>query len=255
MLIAHISDTHLDLEGPATARRREHFARTMAHIRNLPNAPDVIVHTGDVSHNAGAEEYAQALDVAADAPCPFVPIVGNRDRRPAFLEAFSPGGIVRDQDGFVQYAVDVGGLRVVVADTLDVTRGFGNICDRRLVGIEALLGAAPNVPTVVAVHHPPTAMPNISHPVQYHDPSHAEALAAVIARHGNVVATLSGHIHRAESVAGDRSMTASRVITVPSIATDLRQDSYPSALEDCPVYQLHELNGAGIISRTCVVNR
>ena len=255
MLIAHISDTHLDLKAPASARRRKDFVRTMAHISCLPRQPDVIVHTGDVSHNATAEEYEQALQIVAGTQCPFVPILGNRDRRPAFLNAFSTAGIVRDQDGFVQYALDVGGARVVVADTLDVTRGYGNICDRRLSGLKALLGAAPGVPIVVAAHHPPTAMPNISEPVQYHDPSHAEALAACIAGNGNVVATLSGHIHRAESVSRGRSMTASHVMTVPSIATDLRQDSYPPALSECPVYQLHELVDGEVISRSCVVHR
>ena len=255
MIIAHISDTHLDAEGPAGDRRYENFARTMAHIRALRPQPDVIVHTGDVSHNATPEEYAQALELLADAPCPFVPVVGNRDRRGTFIDAFRPTGIVREQNGFVQYAVDLHGLRIVGVDTLDVTRGFGDICDQRLNGVDALLRAAPDVPTLVLVHHAPTAMPGITHPVQYHDPSHAEALAAVIARQTGVVATLSGHIHRAEVVCGNRSATASKVMTVPSIATDLRQDTYPSALEDCPVYQIHQLSTDGIISRSCVVYR
>jgi len=67
MIIAQISDTHLELGTPEGEQRRKDFERTIADINALDPAPDVIVHSGDIVHNGRSDEYAAAQDILSKA--------------------------------------------------------------------------------------------------------------------------------------------------------------------------------------------
>jgi hypothetical protein len=65
-----------------------------------------------------------------------------------------------------------------------------------------------------------------------------------------VVATFSGHVHRA--VSGDVSGISAMV--VPAIATTLRHGRYPAHLLSRPVYQLHRFDPIwGFASQTRIL--
>ena len=252
MIIAQISDTHLLADGPDTvarARRIENFERTVAHICRLEPQPDIVLHTGDISQNATAHEYGLAREILSALPSPLLAIVGNRDRRAPFAAAFAGDGYLRAEAGFVQYAVAFNGLRLVAADTIDEATPFGGYCDDRVVELEAILSEAPDMPTLLFLHHPPKALPAVPKPHQF-EPDGAARLRELIVRHGQIIRVLCGHTHRADHVA----LGQVRLSTVPSIATDLRKDRYPDLLTDTPVYQLHEVGEDGTVaSRTYTV--
>ena len=70
--------------------------------------------TGDIADNAAAEEYAIARELLERIGVPVYPLAGNHDDGAALRSAFDLPG---EANGLVQYAVDLGPLRLVVADT------------------------------------------------------------------------------------------------------------------------------------------
>ena len=218
------------------------------------------MHTGDVAHNGLADEYAAAAGLLCRLGLPIVAAIGNRDRRQPFREAFLAGLGERFAGApdrqrerappFVQYAVRLGPLRVLVADTLDATGNLGAFCDERARSLDRLLGDTPG-PVLLVLHHPPVAIPSLANPLQYAEAGDADRLTAMVARHGHVIHTIAGHTHRADTVPfGSRLLS-----TMPSVATDVRRGAYPAAVRDAPVYQVHRIDvaAAAVVSRSEVV--
>ena len=125
MIIVQISDTHIETASATASSRLGDLERTVEAINALSPRPVAVLHTGDVSHDASPGDYAAARGVLGRLACPVYAIVGNRDRRLAFNVAFGPDGYLEHGSGFVQYAVDIGPVRLVAADTLDDTSALG----------------------------------------------------------------------------------------------------------------------------------
>ena len=70
-------------------------------------------------------------EILARSEIPLHLTVGNHDRRQAFLDTFAGAHALPDPNGFVQYAVDVGNLRLVVCDSLDENGDEGAFCEAR----------------------------------------------------------------------------------------------------------------------------
>ena len=76
MRIIQISDSHIALDTPGR----------LEDLRNCVNAvnaekPDIVIHTGDVSHNSLAEEYSAARDILDTLTAPYHVLAGNKDTR------------------------------------------------------------------------------------------------------------------------------------------------------------------------------
>ncbi|MBK5220358.1 MAG: hypothetical protein JJE35_11320 [Thermoleophilia bacterium] len=105
-------------------------------------------------------------------------------------------GLAGDGDEPIQYAVDLGPLRLVAIDTVLPGADRGQLDAERLGWLAAELSAAPDQPTVLAMHHPPllTAIP----PFDEICLSAAEraALAEVLSGHPQVLrdGLLTSHI-------------------------------------------------------------
>ena len=250
MIIAQISDSHIVLDGPDAARRISDLELTIADINRLDPLPDAIVHTGDVVHNGRRDEYAQAAAILAKARAPVYVLAGNKDSRANLYEAFSGGGYMQPDCGFVQYAIDCHPIRLIALDT----QSFGNrgdFCCERLRQLIDLVEAETSKPVAIFTHHPPFIV--TEGPDQLHFDKRQTMLRLQNAIHcsGRVVAVFSGHVHRAASgdVAGIPAMVT------PAIATTLRHGRYPTHLKTRPVYQVHRFDPiAGFTSETRVAH-
>jgi len=105
MIIAQISDTHIELGTPDADQRIADFERTIVAINGLDPAPDVIVHTGDIVHNGRPDEYARAVSILAKARMPVHVLAGNKDNRANLRAAFSAQGYLAADSDFIDYAV------------------------------------------------------------------------------------------------------------------------------------------------------
>lgn len=250
MLLAQISDTHLVAAGPRRAARLAALEMALTYIAGLSPRPEVIVHTGDLTHNAKPEQYALARTLLDGIGLPLVAVPGNRDSRQLFLESV-PLPVARDPDhAFVQYALDLGALRILALDTLEEGRGLGGYCEARFAHLSRMLAEGDGKPTVVAMHHPSVALQSVPGGVQFKSAEIAHRLTIELARDPSVVAVLAGHVHRRLTAQIGRASLE----TMPSLAVDLRKGVYPRGQDNRPILLLHEITASRVTTRTVVLD-
>ena len=239
MIIAQISDTHIALDAPDADRRLSDLALTVADINQLDPLPDAIVHTGDIVHNGRRDEYARAVSTLAKARAPVYVLTGNRDDRANLREAFSGGGYLPPDSGFVQYAIDSYPVRLIALDTQS-SGNKGDFCAERLRHLAGLIEAETTKPIAVFTHHPPFLVTEGPDPFHFESRQAMSLLRSALQRSGRVAAIFSGHVHRAAS--GDVAGIPASVM--PAIATTLRYGQYPDHVKSRPVYQIHRFDPA-----------
>ncbi|MDL4776276.1 MULTISPECIES: phosphodiesterase [Thermomonosporaceae] len=214
-IIAQLSDIHLavgrdgevdDGSGPVRALRA-----AVSSLLSLPARPDAVVLTGDLADGGLPAEYARLHALLSPLPMAVHPMPGTHDDRDALRAAFrdhtAVAGSGTAPQAPVQYAAAVGGARLVCCDTTGDGALRGQMDSARLDWLDRTLAAEPATPTVVATHHPPYPVGiRFIDDMRFADPS---GLAAVIARHPQVVRIISGHVHRGSvgSLAGTVSTT------------------------------------------------
>ena len=195
LTIAQITDLHI-ATAPPHLGNADRLRSVLAAIARLRPRPAAIFASGDLAETGKPEEYAALAEILKTAPVPVYVGMGNHDRRAPLLAAFPAPSTSVDDHGFVQYAVDIGELRLVMCDTAEEGRAEGFFCEARAAWLARTLDAAPQRPTVVFLHHPP-----IPCGIQWMDPTFEAAGVARLAKalHGRrqVVGLLGGHVHRA----------------------------------------------------------
>lgn len=251
MIIVQISDTHIQSAAPAAAARLDDLVRTVQSINALPVKPDIVLHTGDVAHDATTADYAAARSVLSGLAAPLYATIGNRDRRDTFFTAFAGDGYLRAEFGFAQYAFDAGPLRLVAVDTQDDASALGGFCSARADDLRGLLAAGNGRPTLVFAHHPPVTLPEMKEPsLQYRDHGAAGMLVDCLAEAQSVIGVVTGHVHRARAV----PLCGVTLTTVPSIAADLSREKNGEEYVRRPIYQLHRVVGSRLASESILVN-
>ena len=192
--IGQLTDLHIGFD---RANAREgNLIRLEANLARLLQPgihPDVLLLTGDLTEHGDDASFARLAAALDGYPIPLWAIPGNHDSREGLLRAFPK---VRADDGFVQYAIDLPGLRVLMLDTLEVGRHGGGFCDRRARWLADRLAQAPTTPTLIAMHHPPFPT-GIAWMDTLPDEPWVTRFAEAISGHGQIVGITSGHVHRA----------------------------------------------------------
>ena len=189
----HLTDLHITApETPDPTLKTDTagtLARVVAAINAMTPRPDFVVASGDLTNLGDAASYALLRRLLAPLAVPVVLALGNHDRRGAFHAEFGTGG------GEAPHCHDVlmGGVHVLVLDTLVPGRVAGTVDDGQLAWLDAGLGRHPGVPKVVVAHHPPH-LGDDSLPWATLDAASSARLAGVLAGRG-VAGVLSGHVH------------------------------------------------------------
>ncbi len=252
MLIAQISDIHLGFDRfNPDEFNRQRLDSVLAMLRDLLPRPDLLLVTGDIANDGDdADAYHRYREAMASLPFPVFPLMGNHDSRGPFLAAFPE---VQDADGFIQYAIDDFPLRILALDTLEVGRHGGGFCETRAAWLEARLAEAPGRPTLIALHHPPIAT-GIGWLTEDPEAEWIARLRAIVDANDNIVAMVSGHVHRliVTRWAGTALMVCPS--SAPPLALDLRPidpdvpDNRPMIIADPPGYALHKWDGRQLTS-------
>jgi len=241
MIIVQISDTHIDLEGPDAASRIVDLERCVDDINKLDQLPDVVIHTGDLTHNGTPEKYEVARGILNTLRCPFFLAAGNRDDRALIRRYFSFGRELLPEAPYLQYIVDAYAVRLIALDTRSEITNMGNFCGVRADSLRQALAEDTLKPTVIFMHHPPFEIPQSKYPWQYDSQDAIALLAGVLEGRANVVRAFCGHAHRDAT-----GMIANVPVScIPSVAIDLRLEDIPDApdaIKAAPVYQIHKFN-------------
>lgn len=251
LLIAQITDIHIGFDpGNPDEHNMQRLKAVLARIASGPNRPDLLLMTGDLTEFGDTASYARLAKAVADCPFPVLPMAGNHDAREPLLAAFPD---TPSHDGFVQYALDLGALRLVVLDTLDPGRHAGAFCAARAGWLKAELAAHPDTPTVIALHHPP-----FESGIAWLDSGANEpwiaTLAEALAGHDQVRAIISGHLHRTIHTAWNGIPLTVCASTAPLVSLDLnpvdpeQPDGREMISDELPAYALHRWDGVRLVS-------
>ena len=254
MILVQLTDLHVRPEGLAACRVVETNAlteRAFRAVANLSVRPDAVVISGDLTANGLAAEYRALADMLRQrlGHLPVYMIPGNHDDRAVLrLELAAWPGIADDVDR-VQYAVEVGPIRLVMLDTLVTGAVHGELGPRGLAWLDATLSAYPGRPTIVAMQHPPFLC-GISHMdrVKLRD---SAAFAEVVSRHPQVERVVCGHHHRAITARVGGTIAS----VAPSVAyqgeLELRPDAPARFILEPGAFEIHTWTaGSGVVSHT-----
>src|SRR5262245_24852881 len=112
-LLLQISDPHIGAEWDG-GDPDECLLRAVEAILTLPDRPDALLVSGDLTDNGDPEEYRQVRELLAPLDLEPHVLPGNHDLRAPLREAF---GLPGAGDQHVSYAVDLGPLRLVCLDS------------------------------------------------------------------------------------------------------------------------------------------
>ncbi len=214
MLLVQMSDPHIVREGEVLLGGIDTAAflrEAVAHVNRLAPQPDLVLLTGDLVNEGRPEEYSHLAALLEPLRAPFHLVPGNHDLTPVLLEAFPYH--VHGDTGRADVVLE-GPFLIVTLDSSRFPEPGGSLDEEQLSWLRSTLAAAPETPTVVAVHHPPFATGIAHMDAMGLDAGSAAGLAAVVGDHPQVERVLSGHLHRLIT----RRFAGTIAVTAPSTA-------------------------------------
>jgi 3',5'-cyclic AMP phosphodiesterase CpdA len=187
-----ISDSHIGFNKPANPDVVSTLQATVDKINALPQSPDFIIHTGDLSHLSKAAEYDtmdQVLKGANQKQIHYVP--GEHDTAiddgKQFLERYGKG-----TQGRGWYSFDQKGVHFVGLVNVRALEGLGKLGADQLEWLEKDLKAkSASTPVVVFAHIPLWAV----YPEWGWGTEDSAQALTYLKRFGSVT-VLNGHIHQ-----------------------------------------------------------
>lgn len=258
--VVQLSDPHVAEPGQWLEGRIDtsaFLARAVAAVGALSPAADAVVVTGDLVDAGTPSAYAHLRALLAPLAGPVLLLPGNHDDPAALRAAFADQPWMAPPEtpalaGHVLYAVTVGALRLVALDTVVPGSPHGALCGARLAWLDRTLAAAPRVPTLVAMHHPPFAT-GIAHMDAMGLREGAEGLATVLRRHPQVERVLCGHLHRPIQCRFGGTVAMTAPSTAHQIALDLHPHSDARLVMEPPGFLVHRMQGPGVVSHQAVI--
>lgn len=186
-----ISDSHIGFHLAANPDVAGTLQSVVAGINALPHAPQFVVHTGDVTHLAKAEQFDTAKQILKGLRAPLVVLPGEHDvlgaTPAAFLAAFPPPS---GSQGWFSW--DAGGVHYVALVNVFDFEKMGLLGSEQLAWLEHDLAPLPaSRPVVVFAHVPLYAL----YPAWGWTTADGAKALSLLSRF-DAVTVLNGHIHQ-----------------------------------------------------------
>ncbi|MFJ4862834.1 metallophosphoesterase [Streptomyces sp. NPDC088748] len=210
IVIAHLSDVHLDGDRRAADRTRT----VMEYLDALPHDLDAVLVSGDIADHGEDAEYEQAAELLRSRH-PLVVCPGNHDERAAFRRGLL--GETSASTAPVDQVLRGEGFVLAVCDSSVPGADHGLLEDSTVAWLDGVLTDTPPRTTVlVAFHHPPAPLhtPYVDQIRQFGE----ERLAALAERHPHLTAFLCGHAHTAAAT----TFAGRPLLVAPGVVSALR---------------------------------
>lgn len=248
-VIVQLSDPHIGADWAASDPLTR-FQCCIAAVRQSTLIPDTVIVTGDLADHGRADEYQIVKEELASLELPFYVVPGNHDDRRTLRDCFElPGG----NDAPIDYARDIGRVRLLMLDSTIPGEDHGDLDSEQRDWLEATLDAAPERPTILVMHHPPIrpGVPAFD-TIALVDGARLE-LARILERNDQVLAVLSGHLHRAIAA----TIGTCAALTVPSTYVQARLDFAATEIllaeNEPPAFAIHTLLNGRLTSHIQLV--
>ena len=254
-LLAQVTDMHIKAGGKLSYKvvdTEGSLARCVERILSLPQVPDAVLFTGDLTDFGKRDEYENLARLIEPLTMPVYLMAGNHDDPALMREMFPAHGYLRQRAGKLDYVIDDFPVRVVALDSTIPQKSPGVLTREQLAWLDGTLARARDKPTIVALHHPPF-WTGIGH-MDIQPLTNPDDLAAVIRKHPQVERVIAGHLHR--PIVARFAGTVASTSPSPShqVALDLDDDAASRFVMEPPGFQLHLWrDGAGLISHTVAI--
>ena len=193
------TDTHMQPEvGEGKFDPDVQLEKGIAHVNEFNADADLVIFCGDITDKGDVHSYEMLQNRLKDLNIPYKLLLGNHDNRENFLTVFDNAHV--DENGFVQQAIDMGSMRLILLDTLHgppydyPMSHMGKLCEKRLAWLDMQLASAGDKDCIIFMHHPPhntgfVAMDTIKL-------IDGDAFYNVVKAHNNVSQLICGHVHR-----------------------------------------------------------
>jgi 3',5'-cyclic AMP phosphodiesterase CpdA len=212
-----VSDSHIGFAKAANPDARATYREAVAKIKALPQKPDFIIHTGDVSQLSKDQEFDDADQILSEAGMTTFHVPGEHDMLDdgagkAFLARYGKGA---KGDGW--YSFDHSGVHFVALINVKLLNagGSGHLGDEQIAWLkDDLAGRPSSQPIVVFTHVPLWSL----YPQWGWGTDDAEPAMALLRRFGSVT-VLNGHIHQIQQkVEGHMTFHTARSTAFPQPA-------------------------------------
>ena len=208
LTFVHISDSHI---GSTPDFTLHHLAplpclqQLVTVINDLPQAPDFVLHTGDISEDGSPGSYELAAAALARLRIPVYYVNGNHDSRALVRQSLgAPPHPSGDADAPLDYAFEVRGERFLVLDACSdaVADPLGRLSSTQLALVRAE-AVADGPPLTIVLHYSPFKMAS-----PWLDANmilvNGEALhEALLPARDRLRGVFHGHLHRSSQVIRD----------------------------------------------------
>ena len=254
-LLAQVTDMHIKAGGKLSYRvvdTEGSLGRCVAHILAMPQRPDAVLFTGDLTDFGRPDEYANLDRLLAPLPMPVYLMAGNHDEPDGLRAAFPKHAYLRQRTGHLDYVIDDHPLRIVALDSTVSRKPGGAMRESQLAWLDETLSNAKSKPTIVALHHPPF-WTGIGH-MDVQGLANPKDLEKVIARHPQVERVISGHLHRAITTRFGGTVASTCPSPSHQVALDLADDAESRFVMEPRQFHLHLWKeGQGVITHAASI--
>src|SRR5689334_5851413 len=154
---AQISDSHIGFTGPANTNVTDTFTEAIKQVNSLGYTPDFIIHTGDLTHLATADQFDQVRQMMTGLNSPHIFTVPGEHDTIDFKQYQQAFGAGTRGDGW--YSFDAAGVHVIaLVNTLNLKK-LGHLGPDQLDFVKKDVASLPSdTPIVVFSHIPLFAM-------------------------------------------------------------------------------------------------
>lgn len=224
LYIAQITDTHLyaDPHGQLLGLDTRHCLKQVIDLALNIRAPDLVVASGDLSHDGSPQAYRHLHACFSRLEAPIYCLPGNHDETEALRANADCGRL------FNSRSICIGGwLQVFLDSTVKGSEG-GHLTETELQDLDTALASHPDLPAVVWLHHQPVAIGS-----QWLDTmavDNPKAFFDIIEKHPQVRAVIWGHVHQTF----ERQRNGVRLLSTPSTCIQFLPNSEKFAVDIIP---------------------
>ncbi len=241
---AQISDSHIGFNKPANPDVVATLQASISKINAMPTAPSFVLHTGDLSHLAQADEFDtldQAMKSAKTGKIFYVPGEHDvlNDNGKQYLQRYG-----KDSKGSGWYSFDFNGVHFIgLVNVIDTAEGgLGVLGNEQLNWLENdVKGLSSSTPIVVFAHIPLWAV----YPQWGWGTRDSAQALSYLKRFGSV-SVLNGHIHQTlQKVEGNITFHTATSTAFPQPQPGAAPSAGPMKV---PAEQLRNLLGITTVS-------
>jgi hypothetical protein len=193
-LFVQLSDSHIGFHQPANPDVIGTFVKVIDLVNAIPNQPEFVIHTGDITHLSRADQFDTAQQLLGRLRTPELHTVpGEHDVADANQsEYFARFGKTSNNKGY--YSFDHQGVHLIALNNVMNFKpgGLGILGDEQMKWLaDDLSGRSSSTPIVVFAHMP---LWSIYEPWGW-GTGDADQLITMLRRFGSVT-VLNGHIHQ-----------------------------------------------------------